>query len=129
MYNKNIKDLKYKIHNLEKSNNFLISGFKRLIELKLVNVEKQANLNFYCLNFKNSQVFNYLEIVNSDFYKNDILVKITNEIKSTKPYRICEASYDNFELDLTTEKKKLKFSDLESIFKDLKLLFEKKDIS
>ena len=52
--------------------------------------------------------------------------KVTNEIKSTKPYRICEANYDNFELDLTPEKKKLKFSDLESIFKDLKLLFEKK---
>jgi hypothetical protein len=52
--------------------------------------------------------------------------EITNEIKSTKPYRICEANYDNFELDLTPEKKKLKFSDLESIFNDLKLLFEKK---
>ena len=52
--------------------------------------------------------------------------EITNEIKSTKPYRICEASYDNFKIDLTPEKKKLKFSDLESIFKDLKLLFEKK---
>ena len=52
--------------------------------------------------------------------------EITNEIKSKKPYRICEASYDNFELDLTPEKKKLKFSDLETIFKDLKLLFEKK---
>ena len=52
--------------------------------------------------------------------------EITKEIKSTKPYRVCEANYDNFELDLTPEKKKLKFSDLESIFKDLKLLFEKK---
>ena len=52
--------------------------------------------------------------------------KITNEIKNTKPYRTCEASYDSFELDLTPEKKKLKFSDLESIFKNLKLLFEKK---
>ena len=50
---------------------------------------------------------------------------ITKEIKSTKPYRICETNYDNFELDLTSEKKKLKFSDLESIFKDLKLLLEK----
>ena len=46
--------------------------------------------------------------------------EMTNEIKSTKPYRIFEASYDNFELDLIPEKKKLKFSDLESIFKDLK---------
>jgi len=54
--------------------------------------------------------------------------EITKEIKSTKPYRICETSYDSFELDLVPEKKKLKFSDLESIFKDLKLLFKKKDI-
>ena len=52
--------------------------------------------------------------------------EVTKEIKSTKPYRVCETSYDSFELDLTPEKKKLKFSDLESIFKDLKLLFEKK---
>ncbi len=52
--------------------------------------------------------------------------EVTKEIKSSKPYRICETTYDNFELDLTSEKKKLKFSDLESIFKDLKLLFEKK---
>ena len=44
--------------------------------------------------------------------------EITKEIKSTKPYRIFETNYDNFELDLTPEKKKLKFSDLESIFKD-----------
>jgi len=52
--------------------------------------------------------------------------EVTKEIKSSKPYRICETSYDNFELDLTSEKKKLKLSDLEPIFKDLKLLFEKK---
>jgi uncharacterized protein len=52
--------------------------------------------------------------------------EVTKEIKSSKPYRICETTYDNFELDLTSEKKKLKFSDLEPIFKDLKLLFEKK---
>mgnify|MGYP000108838656 CR=1 FL=1 len=55
--------------------------------------------------------------------------EVTNEIKSTKPYRICETTYDNFELDLTSEKKKLKLSDLESIFKDLKLVFEKKGYS
>ena len=54
--------------------------------------------------------------------------EVIKEIKSSKPYRICETTYDNFELDLTSEKKKLKFSDLESIFKDLKLLFEKKRI-
>ena len=54
--------------------------------------------------------------------------EITKEINNDKPYRMFEINYDNFKLDLTSEKKKLKFSDLESIFKDLKLLFEKKDI-
>ena len=52
--------------------------------------------------------------------------EIIKEIKNTKPYRICETNYDSFEFDLAPEKKKLKFSDLESIFKDLKILFEKK---
>jgi uncharacterized protein len=65
----------------EKSNNFLISSFKRLVELNLVKIEKIANLIFYSLNLKNSQVFSYLEIVNSDFYKNDVLKKIIDEIK------------------------------------------------
>ncbi|MDA9108128.1 LON peptidase substrate-binding domain-containing protein [Candidatus Pelagibacter sp.] len=52
--------------------------------------------------------------------------EIIKEIENTKPYRIFEANYDNFKLDLSLEKKKLKFSDLELIFKNLKLLFEKK---
>ena len=52
--------------------------------------------------------------------------EIIKEVKNTKPYRICETNYDSFESDLAPEKKKLKFSDLESIFKDLKILFEKK---
>jgi Lon protease-like protein len=52
--------------------------------------------------------------------------EITKEIINTKPYRTCETNYKDFELDLSPEKKKLKFTDLESIFKDLKLLFEKK---
>ena len=52
--------------------------------------------------------------------------EITREIKNTKPYRICETNYDNFQLDLSPEKKKLEFSDLESMFKHLKILFEKK---
>ena len=52
--------------------------------------------------------------------------EIIKEVKNTKPYRICETNYDSFEFDLAPEKKKLKFSDLESIFKDLKILFEKK---
>ena len=52
--------------------------------------------------------------------------EITKEINDDKPYRMFEINYDNFKEDLSTEIKNLKFSDLELIFKDLKLLFEKK---
>jgi uncharacterized protein len=52
--------------------------------------------------------------------------KIIKEIESKKPYRTCEITFDNYEDDLNIQKKELKFSDLELIFKDLKSLFEKK---
>jgi Lon protease-like protein len=52
--------------------------------------------------------------------------KITKEIGNNKPYRECEVSFDDYQDDLNLQKEKLKFSDLELIFKDLKLLFEKK---
>ena len=52
--------------------------------------------------------------------------EITKEIKNDKPYRMFEINCDNFKGDLSPENKNLKFSDLELIFKDLKLLFEKK---
>ena len=52
--------------------------------------------------------------------------EITKEIKSDKPYRMFEINCDNFKEDLFPKNKTLKFSDLELIFKDLKLLFEKK---
>ena len=52
--------------------------------------------------------------------------KIVKEIESDKPYRTCEVNFDDYKDDLNTEKKKLKFSDLELIFRDLKSLFEKK---
>ena len=55
--------------------------------------------------------------------------KIVKENKSSKPYRICEITYENYIDDLNVPKKELKFSDLELIFKDLKSLFEKKVIS
>ena len=51
---------------------------------------------------------------------------ITKEIKNDKLYRECEINFDGFQTDLSLPKEKLKFSDLELIFKDLKLLFEKK---
>ena len=52
--------------------------------------------------------------------------KKVNEINSDKKYRILEVDYENFTYDLTNEKAKINFSDLELIFKDLKSLFEKK---
>ena len=55
-----------------------------------------------------------------------IRFKILKEIKTSKKYRECEVSFDNFNHDLDDKKEDLKFSDLELIFKDLKSLFEKK---
>ena len=49
-----------------------------------------------------------------------------NEVNSDKKYRILEVDYKNFANDLSNEKAKINFSDLELIFKDLKSLFEKK---
>ena len=52
--------------------------------------------------------------------------KIIEEIKNDKPYRECEINFDIFKEDVETNEEKIKFSDLELIFKDLKTLFEKK---
>ena len=52
--------------------------------------------------------------------------KIIKEIKINKLYRTFEVCFDNYKNDLNINKNELKFSDLESIFKSLKLLFEKK---
>ena len=52
--------------------------------------------------------------------------KITKEIDNGKPYRECEINFEAYQDDLNLQKEKLKFSDLELIFKDLKMLFEKK---
>ena len=52
--------------------------------------------------------------------------KITKEIKNDKSYREYEVSFEDYQNDLHLQKEKLKFSDLELIFKDLKSLFEKK---
>ena len=48
------------------------------------------------------------------------------EVKSDKKYRILEADFSKFSHDLNNEKERIKFSDLELIFKDLKSLFEKR---
>jgi uncharacterized protein len=52
--------------------------------------------------------------------------KIEEEIENDKPYRQCKINFNGFEDDINLHKEALKFSDLELIFKDLKILFEKK---
>jgi len=52
--------------------------------------------------------------------------KIIKEIQNEKLYRECEVNFDDFKDDISLNKEELKFSDLETIFKDLKSLFEKR---
>ncbi len=58
--------------------------------------------------------------------KGKIRFHIINEISSDKKYRSVEVDYKGFSNDLSDEKEKLNFSDLQLIFKDLKSLFEKR---
>ena len=51
--------------------------------------------------------------------------KILNEIKNGKSYRECEVDYGVYN-DNMQDSKKIKFTDLKLIFKDLRSLFEKK---
>ena len=48
------------------------------------------------------------------------------EIKSNNKYRTYEVNFKNFYHDFNNEDEKLKFTDLELIFRDLKSLFEKR---
>ncbi len=58
--------------------------------------------------------------------KGKIRFQIINEINTDKQYRSVEVDYNDYSNDLSEEKEKLNFSDLELIFKDLKSLFEKR---
>ena len=51
--------------------------------------------------------------------------KIIEEIENKKLYRECKVAFDNFSEDLNKIPEKIKFSDLELIFKNLKSLFKK----
>ena len=55
-----------------------------------------------------------------------IRFQIMKEIQSNKKYREFEINFENFSKDLSEKKESIQFSDLELIFKDLKLLFEKR---
>ena len=52
--------------------------------------------------------------------------KILEELPNEKLYRRCKVSFDRFKDDLNKNKRKIEFSDLELLFKDLKLFFQKK---
>ena len=52
--------------------------------------------------------------------------KIIEEVENKKLYRECKVAFDNFSKDLNKIPEKIKFSDLELIFKNLKNLFQKK---
>ena len=58
--------------------------------------------------------------------KGIIRFEVINELKSKKKYRECEINFERFNHDLNDNKEQIKFSDLELIFKDLKILFEKR---
>ena len=55
-----------------------------------------------------------------------IRFQVVKEIQSTKKYREYEVDFKRFNHDFDDKKEKLRFSDLELIFKDLKSLFKKR---
>ena len=52
--------------------------------------------------------------------------KILKEINNNKPYRECDVSFDEYNEDTKEKNNRIKFTDLELIFKNLKSLFNKK---
>ena len=52
--------------------------------------------------------------------------KILEELPNEKLYRRCKVNFDQFKDDLNKNERKIEFSDLELLFKDLKLFFQKK---
>ena len=92
------------------------------------NIVNQEDINLHqvgCLgkivSFKETEDNRYLIEL-----KGLIRFQIMNEVKSKKKYREYEVDIKRFNHDLDDKKEKLKFSDLELIFKDLKTLFEKR---
>ena len=52
--------------------------------------------------------------------------KILKEINNNKPYRECEISFEEYSEDTKENYTKIKFSNLDSMFKSVKYLFKKK---
>ena len=54
--------------------------------------------------------------------------RIDKEIETDRLYRSCKVNYQNYLSDLNKKNEEFTFKDLDKIFKDLKSLFEKKEI-
>lgn len=65
----------------EKSNSFLISTLKKFKEMNLILDKKVNNSKLYSLNLENDVVLDYIELINSDFYKNKVLKKTIDLLK------------------------------------------------
>ena len=52
--------------------------------------------------------------------------EILKEISTNKLYRVCKVNYEKFSLDFKENREKVNFSNLETILKDLKSIFNKK---
>jgi len=81
--------------------------------------------NIGCL----GKIINFAETKDGRFLievKGIIRFQTIKEINSQFKYRILEVDFKDFYHDLDDKEKKIKFSDLELIFKDLKSLFEKR---
>ena len=75
-------------------------------------------------NFNETENGKYLIVVNGISR-----YKILKEINNNKPYRECEISFDEYIEDTKKNYNKIKFTNLELIFKNFKTLFKKKGYS
>ena len=99
-----------------------------MIQPKLQNNKDGNELNLHQVGCM-GKIVSFKETSDSRFLielKGLIRFKIIEEIPSDKKYRICKVNFGDYQEDLNENKKDIKFSDLEMIFKDLKTLFEKK---
>ncbi len=95
----------------EKSNSFLISSLKKIKEMDLIIDQKINNSKIYYLNLENDLVFDYIELINYDFYKSNTLKKIINLLKNqldTQLYSYSIVIFGSFAID-----KEKKNSDLD----------------
>ena len=99
-----------------------------MIQPKIIKNKTNNNIKLYdvgCL----GKISSFTETEDGKFLielKGIIRFEIINEVTSDKKYRECEISFKNYLDDLNDKKEDLKFSDLELIFKDLKVLFERR---